>query len=84
MEIKSVCCQAKKTLFITFVCQLRLCVKYFPANKRHHNQQPIRQIFTLRVTTDRIGCFGWLTKHEFNKKVSSVISSKSFEVIMNE
>ena len=30
-------------------------VKFFPANRHHHNYQPIHQIFTLRVTMGVVG-----------------------------
>ena len=43
--------------------------KFFLGNWRHHNWQPIHQIFTLRVTIDFIGQFGEIGKQEFSTKV---------------
>ena len=34
------------------------CRKFSPANRRHHNWEPIDQSFTLRVTNDAIGQCG--------------------------
>ena len=34
-------------------------------NRRHHNWQPIHHSFTLRITMEPNGQFGWVTKQQF-------------------
>ena len=49
-----------------FLFSLGLCVKFFLANRRPHNWQPIHQSFKLRVKMYPTGQFSSFTKQEFN------------------
>ena len=44
------------------------CVKFFLANRRHHNWQPIHQNFTLRIIKESIDQFDQIAMKEFNTK----------------